>query len=535
MPTASFFDREARLAVHLVSLFQPLPADFIARHADDLSWPGLALNEQLPWSAALVTAHRARLDPQRLANNPSPAARAAMLAALGPSAPPPPCPAPAPAAATIGDVLWPWAHDCTLAPDRPLASLTLDEAVANLRHLAWARLCESPSSPWTPAWSRTLAPRFEEPHPNVSNVALSALRRVHDDECAPALGAAPLAFLAAFFAREPRYMCCSVAISDAHGVLPTVEVDPRAFERGARRVAAAVTRFAQGPRRPVPLGPVQPLTTGACVVLDRAWQAIFSACALPTHSFHELAVPPSKQLAGEPVVLRFAEVFAEGATLPAAHDCLIVRRAAKEPTFFPDQLVLSPRLVAQLRACGAPNLTFTPAAGSNSNMVTTGPGWISVTRPSMPKSASLVVSNVAWCVRSAAVTRSSGCCGSSSRLSGGSGSSGAGPVGRSSSSGRGRVEVFFLMTGGGGGAGAIAIGPSSSSSPSSASATADSTGTAFPFACARGEPSTASATACRPCSSSGKSSCWSFCGRRTPRSPWSRLFPLTPMSCSPRR
>lgn len=362
MPTASFFDREARLAVHLVSLFQPLPADFIARHADDLSWPGLALNEQLPWSAALVTAHRARLDPQRLANNPSPAARAAMLAALGPSAPPPPCPAPAPAAATIGDVLWPWAHDCTLAPDRPLASLTLDEAVANLRHLAWARLCESPSSPWTPAWSRTLAPRFEEPHPNVSNVALSALRRVHDDECAPALGAAPLAFLAAFFAREPRYMCCSVAISDAHGVLPTVEVDPRAFERGARRVAAAVTRFAQGPRRPVPLGPVQPLSTGACVVLDRAWQAIFSACALPTHTFHELAVPPSKQLAGEPVVLRFAEVFAEGATLPAAHDCLIVRRAAKEPTFFPDQLVLSPRLVAQLRACGAPNLTFTPAA-----------------------------------------------------------------------------------------------------------------------------------------------------------------------------
>ena len=33
--------------------------------------------------------------------------------------------------------------------------------------------------------------------------------------------------------------------------------------------------------------------------------------------------------------------------------------------------------------------TLTPAAGSNSNVVTTGPGWISVTRPSMPKSASL--------------------------------------------------------------------------------------------------------------------------------------------------
>ena len=55
--------------------------------------------------------------------------------------------------------------------------------------------------------------------------------------------------------------------------------------------------------------------------------------------------------------------------------------------------------------------TLTPAAGSNSYIVTTGPGWTSVTRPVMPKSASLATSRFASVVRSAAVIRSSCCAG----------------------------------------------------------------------------------------------------------------------------
>src|SRR5262245_50156449 len=64
-------------------------------------------------------------------------------------------------------------------------------------------------------------------------------------------------------------------------------------------------------------------------------------------------------------------------------------------------------------------LTLTPAAGSNSKVVTTGPGWISVTRPRMSKSASLATSRLASAVRSDAVIRSSCWAGIESRLSDG--------------------------------------------------------------------------------------------------------------------
>ena len=62
--------------------------------------------------------------------------------------------------------------------------------------------------------------------------------------------------------------------------------------------------------------------------------------------------------------------------------------------------------------------TFTPAAGANSNVVTTGPGWISVTRPSIPKSASLETRRLASLVRSSAVIRSSGWAGIAGGLTG---------------------------------------------------------------------------------------------------------------------
>ena len=69
-------------------------------------------------------------------------------------------------------------------------------------------------------------------------------------------------------------------------------------------------------------------------------------------------------------------------------------------------------------------LTFTPGAGSNSKVVTTGPGWISVTCPCTSKSASLEVSRLASTVRSSVVTMSSICKGIESRLSEGSASVG---------------------------------------------------------------------------------------------------------------
>ena len=93
--------------------------------------------------------------------------------------------------------------------------------------------------------------------------------------------------------------------------------------------------------------------------------------------------------------------------------------------------------------------TLIPAAGSNSNMVTTGPGWISVTRPSTAKSASLATSRFACIVRSAAVTRSSGWSGNSSKDSGGKASVGTGPAGRAASGFAERCRVLggALITG----------------------------------------------------------------------------------------
>jgi len=364
MKTDSFFDREARLAVHLVSLFHPLPLDFISRFADDLSWPGLALNEELLWSEAFIGSHRMRFNPDRIFQNPSIAWTDSMRKLLPPSMAKPLVHTPMPSATTIGEAMTPWSHGCPLAKSRPLASLTLEEAGASLVHLDLGRLLASQDSPWTPAWSQALGPRLEETHGNVTNAASLALRRVYDDLCVPALGDAPLAFLEAFFARTPHYAFCSVALGDAYGVLPGIEVDVHAFTalEAGKGVAAAVNSYAQGPARMVPIGGAKLLMKGACVVMERAWKEAFASFVMPPHAFHEVALAKSKKAAGDPVVLRFEGVFQEGDVLAQRFDVLIAERMDKGLSIQMPQLIVSHRVMAMLRAQEVPFLTFSPAA-----------------------------------------------------------------------------------------------------------------------------------------------------------------------------
>jgi hypothetical protein len=364
MKIEPFFEAEARLAVHLVSLFHPLPRDFITRFADDLSWPGITLNEHLDWSESFIAQHLARFDPHRIFQNPAIVWTESMRALLPASTARPPVKFEEPEAKTLGDVIAPWSYGCALEKSRPLASLTLEEAQANLQHIAWPRVMESSSSPWTKAWSLALGPLFEEGHRNVTNFPSAVLRRLYDDVCVPALGDAPLAFLEAFFAREPHYDFCFVGVSDAHGVLPTVDVDVHAFTKlkEGERVAVAVNSYAQGPRRTVPMGDAKVLMKGACLVVDRALQDTFASLVLPPHAFHEVALKPTKKLAGQPVVLRFEAMFHEGEVLAQPYDLLIARRLERGLSIQMPQLVLSRRAMTLLRAQAVPNLTFSPAA-----------------------------------------------------------------------------------------------------------------------------------------------------------------------------
>lgn len=153
-----FFEREARLAVHLASRFLPMPAAFLTRYAADVSWTGIALNEQLAWSEELLAAHRTRFDGFRIFQNPAIVWTDAMRALLPPSTGMPLVDVAQSEAETIGDALSPYAYGCTLETARPLASLTLEEAEANLQHIAWGRVMTSPCSPWTSAWSEKLGP-----------------------------------------------------------------------------------------------------------------------------------------------------------------------------------------------------------------------------------------------------------------------------------------------------------------------------------------------------------------------------------------
>lgn len=364
MTTDTFFDTEARLAVHLVSQFHPLPLDFITRFADDLSWPGITLNEHIAWSEAFIADHRARFDPHRIFQNPAIVWTSAMRALLPASTAHPLVKIEEPEAKTLGDAIAPWSYGCTLEKSRPLASLTLEEAQANLLHIAWPRVLESSSSPWTKAWSLALGPLFEEGHDHVTNAPSLVLRRLYDDLCVPALGEAPLAFLEAFFARAPHYDFCSVAVGDAHGVLPTIDVDVQAFTKlkAKEPVAVAVNSYAQGPRRIVPIGDAHVLMKGACLVVDRSLKDTLSALVLPPHAWHETTVAKSKKLAGEPLVLRFEAMFDEGAELAQHYDLLVALRPDKGLSLQMPELVLSRRAMTMLRAQGVPYLTFSPAA-----------------------------------------------------------------------------------------------------------------------------------------------------------------------------
>ena len=364
MTTDTFFDREARLAVHLVSLFHPLPAEFIARFADDLSSAGIVLNEKLAWTEAFIAEHQARLDAHRIFQNPAIVWTESMRKLLPPSTARPLVEFAHPESKTLGDAMATWQYGCTLEKTRPLATLTLEEAAANLRLLDWVRVLASSSSPWTKAWSLALGPLFEEGHRNVSNFPSAVLRRVYDDVCVPALGDAPLAFLEAFFAREPHYDFCSVAMGDAHGGLPNVEVDVHAFTKlkAGEPVAVAVNPYAEGPRRIVPLGDAEVLMKGACLVVDRSLKDTLSALVLPPHAWHETTVAKSKKLAGEPLVLRFEATFHEGDELAQPYDLLIARRLDKGLSIQMPLLVVSRRAMTMLRAQGVPHLTFSPAA-----------------------------------------------------------------------------------------------------------------------------------------------------------------------------
>lgn len=362
-PAELFFEREARLAVHLACLFHPLPTDLITRHVDDVSWPGIALNEHIDWSDGFIEQHRARLPPHRLGQNPAIGWTESMEKAFGPRTGVPPTSYGGPEARTLGDVLQPWAA-AGLERSRPLASLTLEEAAASARDLLWEPLLLSSSSPWTEAWSPPMARVVEEPHHDVSNFPRALLRQIYDALCAPALQSDAEAFLTSFFGREPHYEACTVAVSDALGVLPTVQIAPSAYGgwKDGEPVPVAVNAYAQGPRRSVPMSGVHMLLKGKCIVLDRQWKDTFSSFVLPTHSFHEVKLAPTKKLSGEPVLLRLDDVFVEGAILTEPYDLLIALRADAEARFFGFELVFSRRAARLLREKGLPNVMFSPAA-----------------------------------------------------------------------------------------------------------------------------------------------------------------------------
>lgn len=366
MTTEPFFDTEARLAVHLVSRFYPLPLDFITRFADDLSWPGITLNEHIDWSESFIAQHHTRFDPNYLFQNPAIVWTESMRALLAASTARPLVSIAEPDAKTMGDVIATWSYGCVLEKSRPLASLTLEEAQANRMHLDWVRVLGAPSSPWTRAWSRTLGPLFEERHIHVTNAPKALLRRLYDDLCVPLLGDAPLAFLEAFLTREPHYDFCFVGVSDAHGVRPTVDIDAAPFAnwKDGEPVPVAVNTYAQGPRRSVPMTDVltKRIAKGPCIVIDRALKDAFASLVLPPHSFHEVALKPTKKLAGDPVLLRFNAVFGAGDVLAQHYDLLVAGRLDKGLSLQIPHLVVSRRAMTMLRAQGLPHLTFSPAA-----------------------------------------------------------------------------------------------------------------------------------------------------------------------------
>lgn len=367
-PMTAFFEREARFAVHLASRFLAMPAPFLEQHVDDVSWTGVALNEQLAWTPDFLAAHHTRFDGFRIFQNPAIVWTDAMRALFPSITGGPLVHVAQPDAETLGDAISPYAYGCTLETSRPLASLTLDEAEANLRHLAWDRVLTSPHSPWTNAWSARLGPLFEEDHVYVSNAPARLLRRLYDDLCVPEMGADPLAFLASRFAKGPHYDFVDVAVGDAHGVLPSLDVDATALAtlpEGAP-VPASVNAYAQGPRRGVPIGGPQLLPQrSAGIVIDRAMRDVLAALVLPPHRFYEVVITKPKnkaKRAGDPLLLRFDSVLAEGDVLAQHYDMGIARRADRGDTFHMPQLVVSRRFAKLLRAQNVPNLSFSPAA-----------------------------------------------------------------------------------------------------------------------------------------------------------------------------
>jgi hypothetical protein len=371
MSPPTLFDTECRLATHLTCMFAALSDELIRQFPDELSWAGLSRNERRVWTHALLMEHRARWD-EGIFANPSIVWNEALRSAWG-------------------EEEIPW-NVLLNNPTLPLTDALLRQ---HEKTISWLHL--GANETWTPAlrkaWAHRMVtvPDFPPPregpmlrplssdeirdleatHRLVSSAPRNMLERAYEDLCAAPLGANPDAFLARLFAKGPRYYVCEVELSDAHGVLPALEV--RHIDAKQRTtlidenapLKVQCNPYAQGPARNVSVGGVQ-LELGherPGFIIEREWKNVFSQLSLPPHRYLELDVAKSKKVRGDYVMLQFHQAFRPGAVLAMHYDLLGAYREPGNPMLTGvAQLVVSRRVLELFRAASVPHLRFTSAA-----------------------------------------------------------------------------------------------------------------------------------------------------------------------------
>jgi hypothetical protein len=312
--------------LHLVLLngsrFAPLSPKALEDIGDELSWGALSANEELSWSSELLLRYRDRWSKDVL-RNPKVHWDAALIKAFGrrvdwfylsqnPNLPvdaeflrrhskrivwkflaarnrhltpdlksefereltkdepfePPPTPS------TIADVVEPGA--CELDRSRPLASVSVAEALANHAAIKWHRLIDGIelSEEWVREAGRYLG--FGDP-------LESLYRRFMEPYFEPDFEI----FVRALRGRRTPYYFVNGAYEDSYGLVPSLDIEREAID-GDDPVRARVSKFKEGPLRFYDVHRVDTVHAPHCLLVDRRLRSVLQAHDLGPHRFREL-------------------------------------------------------------------------------------------------------------------------------------------------------------------------------------------------------------------------------------------------------